>query len=102
MILFLSIFQFLVLKNIGFQENVYRSNVGQYIYDISEDKKNDTLFLEPAGYIPYYAKIKTIDTVGLTSPTIRKYRKKTKLKTGGLILYSMKNQLLSWKEVMFL
>ena len=79
-ILFLSLFQFLVLKNIGFQENAYRSNVGQYIYDISEDRKNDTLFLEPAGYIPYYAKITTIDTVGLTSPLIRKYRKKDKIK----------------------
>ena len=43
-------------------------------------KDKDTLFLEPAGYIPYFAKIKTYDTVGLTSPLIRKYRKKDKIK----------------------
>jgi len=76
----LVIFQFLVLKNIGFQENVYRSHVGQFIYDNSKNKDEDTLFLEPAGYIPYFAKIKTYDTVGLTSPLIRKYRKKDKIK----------------------
>ena len=74
-IIFFTLFQFLVLKNIGFQENSYRSVVGKDIYSMSEDKINDTLFLEPSGYIPYYAKIKTYDTVGLSSPEIHKYRK---------------------------
>ena len=76
----LSIFQYLILKNIGFQENTYRSHVGQFINEDSKNKDIDTLFLEPAGYIPYFAKIKTFDTVGLTSPLIRKYRKKDKIK----------------------
>ncbi|MDC0896155.1 hypothetical protein OAS16_05430 [Candidatus Pelagibacter sp.] len=73
-------FQFLILKNIGFQENTYRSHVGQFINEDSTNKDIDTLFLEPAGYIPYFAKIKTFDTVGLTSPLIREYRKKDKIK----------------------
>ena len=51
--------------NIGFPRNP------EYV-------SNDTLFLEPAGYIPYYAKIKTYDTVGLASPEIKKYREKDK------------------------
>ena len=69
-----TIFQFLVLKNIGFQENSYRSVVGKDIYNISQNHNEDTLFLEPAGYIPFFAKIKTFDTEGLTSPKIFKYR----------------------------
>ena len=76
----LIVFQFLILKNIGFQENTYRSHVGQFINENSKNKNVDTLFLEPAGYIPFFAKIKTFDTVGLTSPLIREYRKKDKIK----------------------
>jgi len=73
-LLSLSLLQFAVLKNIGFQENSYRSVIGKDIYDLSTEPKQDTLFLEPAGYIPYYAKIKTYDTVGLSSQEIRYYR----------------------------
>ena len=79
-VIFITLFQFAVLKNIGFQENSYRSVVGKDIYLMSEDKLNDTLFLEPSGYIPYYAKIKTYDTVGLSSPEIHRYRKMYKNK----------------------
>ena len=32
------------------------------IYKLSTNKNKDTLFLEPSGYIPYFAKIKTFDT----------------------------------------
>ena len=73
-IFLLNFFQFLVLKNIGFQENSYRSVIGKDIFAISQDRNNDTLFLEPAGYIPYFAKIKTFDTKGLSSPKILEYR----------------------------
>ena len=76
----LVVLQFLILKNIGFQENTYRSHVGKFINENSKNKSIDTLFLEPAGYIPFFAKIKTFDTVGLTSPLIREYRKKDKIK----------------------
>ena len=75
-LLSVSLLQFAVLKNIGFQENSYRSVIGKDIYDLSNKPKQDTLFLEPAGYIPYYAKIKTYDTVGLSSQEIRNYRDK--------------------------
>ncbi len=74
LIILISFFQFAVLKNIGFQENSYRSVVGKDINFFSKNHKDDTLFLEPAGYIPFYAKIKTFDTVGLSSPEILKYR----------------------------
>ena len=80
LVIFFTLFQFAVLKNIGFQENSYRSVVGKDIYSMSEDKSNDTLFLEPSGYIPFYAKIKTYDTVGLSSPEIHQYRKMYKNK----------------------
>ncbi len=73
-IFLISFFQFLVLKNIGNQENSYRSLIGKDINNLSDNKFEDTLFLEPAGYIPYFAKIKTFDTEGLVSPKIFKYR----------------------------
>ena len=72
MILLISSINFLVKYNISFQEHNFRSDVGRFI--ASNSKKNDRLFLEPAGFIPYYAKIKTIDTVGLSSKKIRQYR----------------------------
>ena len=74
-IFIISTFQFLVLKNIGFQENSYRSVVGKDIYKLSQNHQKDTLFLEPSGYIPYFAKIKTFDTVGLSSAEILSFRK---------------------------
>ena len=77
-VIVITLLQFAVLKNIGFQENSYRTVIGKDILSLSEDIRNDTLFLEPAGYIPYYAKIKTFDTVGLASPEIKKYREKDK------------------------
>lgn len=59
--------------NWGVMEGVYRANIGKYI--AKESKITDTLFLEPAGYIPYYAKLKTIDEIGLASPIVLKYKK---------------------------
>jgi len=37
-------------------------------------KEGDTLYLEPAGYIPFFANIRTIDEVGLASPIILRYK----------------------------
>lgn len=76
LLIFVSLVQFAVLKNIGFQENSYRSVIGKDIFQMSNNHEKDTLFLEPAGYIPYYAKIKTYDTVGLASQVIRGFRDK--------------------------
>ena len=75
LLVLITFLQFTVLKNIGFQENSYRSVIGKDIFRMSDNPDIDTLFLEPAGYIPYYAKIKTYDTVGLSSPEILKFRK---------------------------
>jgi hypothetical protein len=62
--------------NWGVMEGVYRAKIGTYIAGVSNSK--DTLFLEPAGYIPFYAKLKTIDEIGLTSPIAVKYKKENK------------------------
>ena len=79
-LIFLNIFQFAILKNIGFQENSYRSVIGKDVFNLSNFPETDTLFLEPAGYVPYFAKIKTFDTVGLSSPEILKYRNKNNIR----------------------
>ena len=57
----------------GVQESGYRASVGKYIHTLAKD--DDTLYLEPAGIIPYFARIRTIDTVGLTSNTTLRYQK---------------------------
>ena len=40
-IFLLNFFQFLVLKNIGFQENSYRSVIGKDIFAISQDQLDE-------------------------------------------------------------
>jgi hypothetical protein len=57
----------------GVQESGYRASVGKYIAPLAQD--GDTLYLEPAGYIPFYANLRTIDEVGLASSTILKYKR---------------------------
>lgn len=42
----------------------YRRNIGLFL-DKYEKDKNQWIFLEPAGYVPYFSKLKTIDEVGL-------------------------------------
>lgn len=58
--------------NIGEQDNRFRASIGNHIKQIASP--TDTLFLEPAGYIPFFAGIKTFDTIGLASPRIINYR----------------------------
>ena len=67
------ILQFAISYSKGVQESGYRASVGKYIYTLAKD--DDTLYLEPAGYIPYFAKIRTIDSVGLVSNTVLRYQK---------------------------
>lgn len=69
----LSLFNLLLLTNYGAQEAGFRAEVGRVI--AAQAEKTDTLFLEPAGYIPYYAGLKTWDTVGLVDPDILTYLK---------------------------
>ncbi len=48
----------------------YRKEIGNYL-SIYEEDKNETIFLEPAGYIPFYSGLKTIDFVGLVDKEIQ-------------------------------
>lgn len=56
----------------GYKEN-FRKNVGLHLKEISDE--NDIIFLEPAGYIPYFSELRTIDEVGLVSRKTIKYKK---------------------------
>jgi hypothetical protein len=58
--------------NWGTKEYAYRGSVGRYLAETAQP--GDTLFLEPAGYIPYYSGLKTYDEVGLVSPLVVDYR----------------------------
>lgn len=50
----------------------YRRSIGIYL-DHHEPDKNQWIFLEPAGFIPYYSHLKTIDYVGLVDKGVQKY-----------------------------
>lgn len=49
----------------------YRRSIGLYL-DQQEKDKNQWIFLEPAGFIPYYSHLKTIDEVGLVDKEVQK------------------------------
>jgi hypothetical protein len=49
----------------------YRGDIGRYLRDVSHGQ--GTLFLEPAGYIPYYSGLQTDDEVGLVSSRVTGY-----------------------------
>ncbi|MSP74767.1 MAG: hypothetical protein EXR12_01385 [Rhodospirillaceae bacterium] len=57
--------QWAISYNVGHQESEYRAGVGRYLFSIA--KPGDTLFLEPAGHIPFHARLKTWDEIGLVS-----------------------------------
>ncbi len=56
----------------GMKEYAYRGEIGMKLAELA--RENDTLFLEPAGYIPYYSGLYTYDEAGLGSPLILHYR----------------------------
>lgn len=55
----------------------YRRNIGLYL-DRYEKDKNQWIFLEPAGFVPYFSKLKTIDEVGLVDKDVQKEIEKDK------------------------
>ncbi|MDL1913436.1 MAG: hypothetical protein FDW93_02785 [Bergeyella sp.] len=75
------LFIFYLLPMIGFQlvhsistgngEWNYRRKIGLFL-DRYEKNKNEWIFLEPAGYIPYFSGLKTIDEVGLVDKGVQK------------------------------
>lgn len=61
-----------VAINVGYQERIYCTGVGERLRALATPR--DTLFLEPAGYIPFYSGLKTFDEVGLASPAVIAFR----------------------------
>lgn len=55
----------------------YRRNIGIFLNQYEKDK-NQWILLEPAGYIPYFSGLKTIDEVGLVDKQIQEEIKKDK------------------------
>jgi hypothetical protein len=66
-------------SRLGVREDKFRKSVGEYLATIAEP--GQTLFLEPAGRIPFYSGIETVyDEIGLTNPDILPYLKKDPLR----------------------
>lgn len=63
--------QWMLSLSHGLTGNSYMTAVGTYIAAVSEP--GDTLLLEPAGYIPFHAQLRTIDEIGLASPVALRY-----------------------------
>lgn len=55
----------------GHGEWDYRREIGLFL-DRHEPDKSQWIFLEPAGFIPYYSHLKTIDFVGLVDKGVQK------------------------------
>lgn len=55
----------------------YRRSIGLYL-DLYEKDKKQWILLEPAGYVPYFSGLKTIDEVGLVDKQIQEEIKKDK------------------------
>jgi hypothetical protein len=53
------------------QDYHYRGDIGRYLASISHGR--GTLFLEPAGLIPYFSGLQTDDEIGLVSPRVTEY-----------------------------
>jgi hypothetical protein len=70
----LAVGQWALSVNWGRQEYYYRGGIGRYLRSISA--KQDTLLLEPAGYIPFYSELYTWDEVGIVSPEVTGFRKR--------------------------
>jgi hypothetical protein len=64
--------QYFTSLNTGTQEYHYRGDVGRFLGERSHHM--GTLFLEPAGLIPFYSDLKTTDEIGLVSDDILIYR----------------------------
>ncbi|KQR94614.1 hypothetical protein ASG01_01660 [Chryseobacterium sp. Leaf180] len=55
----------------------YRRSIGLFLNHFEKDK-NQWILLEPAGYVPYFSGLKTIDEVGLVDQKIQQEIKKDK------------------------
>jgi hypothetical protein len=56
------------------EEYHYRADIGRYLGEVSHGR--GTLFLEPAGLIPYYSGLRTDDEIGLVSTRVTDFIKR--------------------------
>lgn len=72
MIYFIPMLAFQTIHSIatGNGEWNYRRNIGLFLKDYEKDK-NQWILLEPAGFVPYFSELKTIDEVGLVDKQIQ-------------------------------
>jgi hypothetical protein len=68
--------QWLLAFNWGVREGYFRRGIGLRLRELT--KPGDTLMLEPAGFIPYFSGLQTIEEVGLAAPVVTEYRKRYK------------------------
>ncbi len=61
----------------------YRRTIGVFLNQYEKDK-NQWILLEPAGYVPYFSGLKTIDEVGLVDKQVQEEIKKTKRIIGSI------------------
>ncbi len=64
--------QWLFSYSKGMEEYQYRAGIGRTIASLA--RPGDSLLLEPAGYIPFFAGIHTDDEIGLVSERVLDYR----------------------------
>lgn len=60
--------QLLLSFNTGTQEFSYRADIGRWLRTVSPP--DAAMLLEPAGYIPFFARLKTYDDIGIVSPDV--------------------------------
>ncbi|HTK28612.1 MAG TPA: hypothetical protein VL309_03625 [Vicinamibacterales bacterium] len=65
--------QWLLAVTWGTEERLYRGGIGERIGALAAP--GDTLLLEPAGSIPFYAGVRTWDEIGLATPEVTRYRR---------------------------
>lgn len=72
LIYFLPMFAFQTIHSIatGNGEWNYRRHIGLFLNEYEKDK-NQWILLEPAGFVPYFSQLKTIDEVGLVDKQIQ-------------------------------
>lgn len=68
-----NVFNIVIHLSIASQESGYRAAIGNHLRRVAPPQA--TVFLEPAGYIPFFAELKAYDTVGLASGKVLGYRK---------------------------
>jgi hypothetical protein len=70
----LSVGQWALSLSHGTGDYYFVAGVGRYLRSIAA--QNDTLFLEPAGYVPYYSRLYAWDEVGIGAPEVTQFEQR--------------------------